>query len=177
MAVHRRPGRLSSGFCGTTNAVGRGMQTRQMQSVSRERLLLARQSVATHPGARRILLAEDDSSLRFLLAQALRGDGYLVVAAANGLELMDVLSDSLSPDSPVARFDLVLSDIRMPGWPGLGALTRVRGHPAMPPFILFTAFGDDETHRHALELGALTLLDKPFDIDELRELVADILRD
>jgi DNA-binding response OmpR family regulator len=151
------------------------MQTRQLQSVPNERRLLARQSLATHLGARRILLADDDGSFRFLIARSLRVDGYHVVAVANGVDLIDLLSDSLNPRSPVAGFDLVLSDIRMPGWPGLGALARIRGHPAMPPFILFTAFGDDETHRLALELGALTLLDKPFDIDELCSIVAAVL--
>jgi DNA-binding NtrC family response regulator len=45
----------------------------------------------------------------------------------------------------------------------------------MPPFILFTAFGDEDTHQRALEIGALTLLDKPFDIDYLREIVAQVL--
>lgn len=127
--------------------------------------------------ARRILLAEDDSAFRYLLATTLRGDGYQVVGVANGIDLMDVLGDSLSPDSPVAGFDLVLSDIRMPGWSGLGALAAVHRQPGMPPFLLFTAFGDDETHRRARELGALALLDKPFDIDELRRLVEQALGD
>jgi len=45
----------------------------------------------------------------------------------------------------------------------------------MPPFILFTAFGDDDTHNRARAIGALTLLNKPFDVDYLRELVAQVL--
>lgn len=123
---------------------------------------------------RRILLAEDDGSFRFLLASSLRKDGYEIVTVSTGVDLLDVLTGSLSPQA-TARFDLVLSDIRMPGWQGLEALARVRGHPAMPPLILFTAFGDSETHRYAREIGALALLDKPFDIEELRELVANVL--
>jgi CheY-like chemotaxis protein len=124
---------------------------------------------------RRILLAEDDSSFRYLLASVLRGDGYQVIAVSSGIDLLDVLGDSLSEDSSMAAFDIVLSDVRMPGWTGLGALATVGRHPGMPPFILFTAFGDDETHRRARELGAVALLDKPFDIDELRRLVARAL--
>jgi len=69
----------------------------------------------------------------------------------------------------------MLSDLRMPGWPGLEALAKVGQNPGMPPFILFTAFGDEDTHKRALEIGALTLLDKPFDIDYLRELAAQVL--
>jgi DNA-binding response OmpR family regulator len=80
---------------------------------------------------------------------------------------MDVLGDSLSLDGTFAPFDLVLSDLRMPGWPGMEALAKVSRNPGMPPFILFTAFADEDTHKRALEIGALTLLDKPFDIDYL----------
>jgi CheY-like chemotaxis protein len=123
---------------------------------------------------RHLLLAEDDGPFRFLLSQVLRNDGYHVVAVSNGVDLMDILGDSLSPDGTFARFDLVLSDLRMPGWPGLDALAKMARNPGMPPLILFTAFGDEDTHKRALELGALTLLDKPFDVDYLRELVAHV---
>jgi DNA-binding response OmpR family regulator len=126
-------------------------------------------------GPRRLLLAEDDGPFRFLLTTALRKDGYEIVAVSNGVDLMDILGDSLSPDVSFAAFDLMLTDLRMPGWPGMAALAKVGRNPDMPPFILFTAFGDEETHKRALEIGALTLLDKPFDIDYLRELAAQVL--
>jgi CheY-like chemotaxis protein len=127
------------------------------------------------PSPRHLLLAEDDGPFRFLLAAALRRDGHHVVAVSNGVDLLDILTDSLSPDGTFAPFDLVLSDLRMPGWPGLEALTSVVINPGMPPLILFTAFGDETTHRRAHEIGALTLLDKPFDLDQLRALVLQVL--
>jgi DNA-binding response OmpR family regulator len=133
------------------------------------------QALARQLGPHRLLLAEDDGPFRFLLTSALREDGYLVVAVSNGVDLMDILGDSLSPDGTSAPFDLVLSDLRMPGWPGMEALAEVGRNPGMPPLILFTAFGDDEIHKRALDIGALTLLDKPFDIDVLRELAAQVL--
>jgi CheY-like chemotaxis protein len=126
-------------------------------------------------GPHRLLLAEDDGPFRFLLVSALRKDGYQIVAVSNGVDLLDILGDSLSPDGTLAPFDLVLSDLRMPGWPGLDALATVGRNPSMPPLILFTAFGDEDTHQRALDIGALTLLDKPFDIDYLREIVAQVL--
>jgi CheY-like chemotaxis protein len=126
-------------------------------------------------GPHRLLLAEDDGPFRFILASALRKDGYQIVAVSNGVDLMDILGDSLSSDGTLAPFDLVLSDLRMPGWPGLETLATIGRNPGMPPFILFTAFGDEDTHQRALEIGALTLLDKPFDIDYLREIVAQVL--
>lgn len=123
----------------------------------------------------RLLLAEDDGELRYLLASALRADGHNVVAVATGVDLLDVLADSMDSAEDCPAFDLVLSDLRMPGWPGLEALARIATNPSMPPFILFTSFGDEETRRRALEIGALTLLDKPFDFDDLCELVDHVL--
>ena len=134
-----------------------------------------REDPGNWPGPRRLLLAEDDGAFRFLLTMALRKDGYQIVAVSNGVDLMDILGDSLSRDGTFAPFDLVLADLRMPGWPGLEALAKVGKNPAMPPLILFTAFGDEATHQRALEIGALTLLDKPFDIDYLRDLAAQVL--
>ena len=134
-----------------------------------------REEIAVGTGPHRLLLAEDDGAFRFLLVSELRKDGYQVVAVSNGVDLIDILGDSLSRDGSLAPFDLVLSDLRMPGWPGLEALAKFGHSPGMPPFILFTAFGDEETHKRALDIGALTLLDKPFDIDYLRELVAQVL--
>ena len=124
---------------------------------------------------RRLLLAEDDGPFRYMLTSALRKDGYQIVAVSNGVDLMDILGDSLSADGTFASFDLVLSDLHMPGWPGLEGLAKVGRNPSMPPLILFTAFGDDDTQKRALAIGALTLLNKPFDIDYLRELVAQVL--
>jgi CheY-like chemotaxis protein len=141
------------------------------QALKKEAL---REEIAVGTGPHRLLLAEDDGAFRFLLVSELRKDGYQVVAVSNGVDLIDILGDSLSRDGSLAPFDLVLSDLRMPGWPGLEALAKFGHSPGMPPFILFTAFGDEETHKRALDIGALTLLDKPFDIDYLRELVAQV---
>ena len=155
-----------------------GMQT-SMQDISAAEGITMRKARGEDPASRlgphRLLLAEDDGPFRFLLTSALRNDGYQIVAVSNGVDLMDILGDSLSLDGTFAPFDLVLSDLRMPGWPGMEALAKVGRNPSMPPFILFTAFGDEETHKRALEIGALTLLDKPFDIDYLRELAAQVL--
>jgi CheY-like chemotaxis protein len=125
--------------------------------------------------SKRILLAEDDPAFRYLLASALRRDGHHVVAVSTGVDLVDALHDALDPELSKVPFDLVLSDLRMPGWPGIEGLARIAGDPSLPPLILFTAFGDGQTHQRALELGALTLLDKPFDIDDLRDLIVDVL--
>lgn len=155
-----------------------GMQTTTRDNSASDRISMRKargEKAVRRLGPHRLLLAEDDGPFRFLLTSALRKDGYQIVAVSNGVDLMDILGDSLSPDGTFAAFDLMLSDLRMPGWPGLEALAKVGKNPGMPPFILFTAFGDEDTHKRALEIGALTLLDKPFDIDYLRELAAQVL--
>jgi two-component system response regulator (stage 0 sporulation protein F) len=147
-------------------------QTQQAVERARSRAAAKSRSVATPP---RILLAEDDGPFRFLLSSVLRKEGYQVVGVSTGVDLLDVLDASVGPEPTCQAFDLVLSDVRMPGWPGLEGLARLGHDPAMPPFILFTAFGDEEAHERAIEIGAVTLLDKPFDIDQLRDLVAQVL--
>jgi DNA-binding NtrC family response regulator len=67
------------------------------------------------------------------------------------------------------HFDLIVSDIRMPGLSGMELLHAGREAEAFPPTILITSFGDRETHREARRLGARALIDKPFELDTLIE--------
>jgi len=105
-----------------------------------------------------ILLAEDDKEMRSLLALMLRKEGYQVFECTDGLSLLDMLS---------SNFDLIISDIRMPGVTGMEILMGANELDNFPPIILITAFGDKETHMQAERLGAVALFDKPFDIDEM----------
>ena len=76
-----------------------------------------------------------------------------------------------SPNAP----DLVVTDVQMPGATGMRVLSHVRrAHPTVP-VILITAFGSAELHAQAKRLGAATVLDKPFDLAELRKLVQRLL--
>jgi len=122
----------------------------------------------------RILLAEDDRALRSLLTGVLIRSGYEVVAVADGTQLLEALGASLAHERQTADFDLVISDVRMPGWSGLQVLADLYGVVARPPMVLITAFGDDAFHQHARQLGALTM-DKPLDVDDLRRVVGDLL--
>ncbi|HVP13697.1 MAG TPA: response regulator [Phycisphaerae bacterium] len=128
-------------------------------------LLSARDSeVSRH--APRILLAEDDNEMRSLMAHLLRRDGYEVVECPNGVGLLDYLSTFLGRSEP-EHFDLVISDIRMPGLSGLEVVGGLHRRPDFPPAILMTAFGDAETHAEAKEIGVAAMFDKPFDMHEL----------
>jgi DNA-binding response OmpR family regulator len=114
------------------------------------------------------VLAEDDVEFRRLVAAALGRDGWEVTEAANGSELLEQLEDAAQRHEPV---DAVITDVRMPGLTGLQALDWLqRAHAWWTPVIVITGFGDELTHLQASHLGA-HVLDKPFDLDDLRALV------
>jgi len=124
----------------------------------------------------RVLVAEDDFELRRMMVRALRKDGYEIVEAIDGIELLERVADTLF-DTSGRLFDVIVTDIRMPGWSGMQVLHGFRGKTDMTPVILVTAFGDEQTHRLAHELGAVCVLDKPFDMDDLRMVVLNTLNE
>jgi two-component system response regulator (stage 0 sporulation protein F) len=130
-----------------------------------------------HNNTYRILLAEDDEEMRKLLALMLRKEGYRVTECSDGLSLLDMLSSFFLNDEEHENFNLIISDIRMPGITGMEILMGANEMDNFPPIILITAFGDKETHMQAERLGASALFDKPFDIKEMLKEVASILRD
>jgi CheY-like chemotaxis protein len=124
----------------------------------------------------RLLLAEDDAELRSLLASSLREDGFEVVEVSDGNSLVDRLADAMAADGSLDGFDLVVSDIRMPGFSALEVMTGMRRMLFRTPVVLITAFGDPKVHERAKRLGAALVLDKPFDVDELRAAVTKLVK-
>lgn len=110
---------------------------------------------------RRVLLADDDHAMRGMLEAALLRAGFEVESASNGAELLARLE---AADRNSRAPQLIVSDICMPGLTGLDVLTRVRQRFPTVPVILITAFGDALTHRRAHALGAVEVIDKPFDL-------------
>jgi CheY-like chemotaxis protein len=129
---------------------------------------------ALPPPGTRILVADDDPDMRDLIAATLTADGYDVVEARDGAELLT----KLAADSVVHRgdeFRLVLSDVRMPLISGLEVARRLCAANFATPFVLMTAFGDATLRENAARLG-VHLLEKPFDLDDLRTVVMHSLR-
>ena len=115
----------------------------------------------------RLLLAEDDDSLRPLLAERFRAEGFEVVEAEDGAAVVEYLAESILQSSHHRNFDLIVSDIRLPGLNALDVLRGARSALETTPVILITAFGDQRTHERARLLGAAAVFDKPLDVDDL----------
>lgn len=113
----------------------------------------------------RVLIAEDDAELRFLLQHVLEQDGYRVMTVSDGEALRKIVEGSPPGSTDI---DVVISDIRMPGYSGLQVLELLRQRDAGLPVILISAFADDEACAEARRLGAANILSKPFDPAELR---------
>jgi CheY-like chemotaxis protein len=116
-----------------------------------------------------ILLAEDDGDLRQLLATALRVDGYVVTEAEDG----EALADRLIPYRTDRReqtgaFDLIVSDIKMPGPSGLWALSALRKRDWATPFLIITALSEPDLRQRARQLGAAAVLSKPINLARFR---------
>lgn len=123
-----------------------------------------------------ILLAEDDPEMLALVASALRRPGMLVIECRDGCELMDAFAAALRAPFSFDFPDLIVADDRMPGWCGLEVLASLRRAGHRVPFILMSAFADDDTRASALRLGAADVRVKPFDLDDLVASVDRILR-
>lgn len=123
-----------------------------------------------------ILLAEDDMEMRALLVLSLRKAGYKVTECRDGVGLLTHLGAFLLPDeSEHEDVDLIISDIRMPGFTGMEVLEGMPKNKGFPFMILITAFGDEETHALAKKFGAAAMFDKPFDMDDLLAKVHELL--
>ena len=122
-----------------------------------------------------ILVAEDDPELRTLIAETLRDDGCEVTEVVDGGRLLVRVAHELGTSScPQGAFDLIISDICMPVCTGLQILEGLRRAHRHTPVILMTAFDDSTTRGRAESLGAV-LFTKPFDLDDLKTAIVNLL--
>src|SRR5580765_6774187 len=115
-----------------------------------------------HPPAK-ILVADDEQNLRRVLVALLRREGHEVVQAANGLEAIEQLGKG--------DYDVVITDLRMPGADGMEVLrTASKNHPHVP-VIMITAYGSVGQAVEAIKAGAFDYIEKPFEQDSIRMIV------
>jgi len=111
----------------------------------------------------KILIVEDEKSMREVLKILLEGEGYEVMTASDGLEGIAHLDKDI--------FDLVVTDVKMPKVDGFEVLKRIKEISPDTIVIMITAFGTKESGIEAMKLGAYDYISKPFNIDEIRLIV------
>jgi two-component system, cell cycle response regulator CpdR len=117
----------------------------------------------------RILIAEDDDIVRAFLVRALGGEGHDLTETADGSTALDALNAS------DGKFDLLLSDVKMPGMDGIElALATGRYHPDVA-IMLMTGYADQRERAHGLDALVHDVISKPFSVDQLTCAVREAL--
>jgi two-component system, NtrC family, response regulator AtoC len=120
------------------------------------------------PEKKQVLIVDDEPNLRKILAAQLSRDGYDVLLAEDGEQGLALLKEH--------HIDLVITDLKMPKVDGMTLLREaIRDQPELP-IVMITAHGTVDTAVEALKLGAFDYLTKPFDKDEVRQIVAKALK-
>jgi two-component system response regulator PilR (NtrC family) len=116
----------------------------------------------------RILVVDDEDSIREFLEIMLKKENYEVTTAEDGLKAKEILAKK--------SFDMVISDMQMPNMTGIELLKHVKESYPDIVFMIITAFGTTESAVDAMKMGAYDYVTKPFKIDEVRLNIANALR-
>ncbi|WP_315755961.1 MULTISPECIES: response regulator [unclassified Bradyrhizobium] len=117
----------------------------------------------------RVLIADDEDSMRTLVARAIAMDGHEIVTAQDGAEALDILTRE------AGAFDLLLTDIQMPIMDGIAlALSAARDFPDLT-ILLMTGFAHQRERASNLRAIAHDVITKPFSVADIRTAVADAL--
>ncbi|NVN89455.1 MAG: sigma-54-dependent Fis family transcriptional regulator [Desulfuromonadales bacterium] len=115
----------------------------------------------------RILIVDDELSMREFLAILVEREGYEAVVAAHAEEALGQLDSSV--------FDLVISDVQMPGLNGIELLARIKAMAPDTAVLMMTAFSAAEQAVEAMKLGAYDYISKPFKVEEIKVLIRNAL--
>ena len=115
----------------------------------------------------KILVVDDDLESRNLLCEVLEANGYAPHAVADGLAAREVLSRD-------SEYRIVIADLQMPQESGLELLRKLREENSKHEIILMSSFMSGAEKKAAMALGVQALLDKPFQLTELLQTVADL---
>jgi DNA-binding NtrC family response regulator len=115
----------------------------------------------------RILVVDDDHAMRLALSESLESCGYDIVAAENGREALELFREK--------KFDLTITDMKMPGMTGIEVLRSVKELSPEIPVILITAYGTVGTAVEAMKEGAAEFIMKPFSLEDLEAVVKRVL--
>ncbi len=111
-----------------------------------------------------VLVVDDDPGMLRAMTKVLASEGMQVTGVSDPIVVVKKLAD------PEKRFDLVITDLRMPTFSGRGVLALASALPELP-VIIITAFGGPDVQAHALRLGAFAFLEKPIAAPQLIDVV------
>lgn len=112
---------------------------------------------------RKLLIVDDQPGIRILLQEVFNIEGITTYLAQNGQKALEIVANE--------NIELMLLDMKIPGMDGLEILKRIKEMDKEIKVIMMTAYGELEVIKETESLGALMHFKKPFDIDELREVV------
>ena len=115
----------------------------------------------------KILVADDEQSMREFLDIMLKKEGYKVTLASNGEEVLKLAERDI--------FDLILMDIRMPKLDGIAVLKKVKALSPETIVIMITAYASADTAIRAMKEGAYDYITKPFKVDEIKLIIKNAL--
>ncbi len=116
-----------------------------------------------------VLIVEDDEKLRKGLKLLLEKKGYSVKTAEDGVKAINMVKK--------AKFDLVITDLVMPGADGIEVLRSVKKYSPLTKVVIITAFGTVDNAVRAMKLGASDYILKPFNVEEIRNKILRLLEE
>jgi len=116
----------------------------------------------------RILIVDDDKLVRWSLIEVLNQNGYEAISTETGEEAINRIEDT--------TFDLVITDLKLPGIGGFDVLNRAKEVNSSTKVIVITGYGSENVANEARAKGAELFVTKPFEINRIREDVREILR-
>ena len=115
-----------------------------------------------------ILIVDDEFNIRLVLSAMLKKEGYGVASATDGLEALQILK--------AGKIDVVVTDLKMPNLDGMGLLNCINKQYPEVPVIIITAHGSVATAVEALKKGALDYITKPFELDDLKNVISKAIK-
>ncbi|MFA5321757.1 MAG: sigma-54 dependent transcriptional regulator [Smithella sp.] len=117
---------------------------------------------------KKILIVDDELNMRLVLSAMLKKEGFEVSSAANGREALEIMRSN--------KTAVVITDLKMPDLDGMELLSRISERNPEIPVIMITAHGTIATAVEALKKGAFDYITKPFDLDDLRNVISKAIK-
>ncbi len=117
----------------------------------------------------RILLVDDEETIRFVLRETLISEGYNVDIAEDAFQALEHFK--------LASYDLIITDIKMKGMNGIQLIREIKRSDLDLKIIIITAYGSLETVKEAAKLGVVEMISKPFKIQEIKDAIVRMLKE